>query len=129
MEYKYLVHSELQKKVEKGLGEDDPPFITSISDLITIIEKNSKSGALTCNSICNIFDKHADSGKIYLAEVDQDSIINALFQDQSWASFTNKKMDPIHIVRHLSLIKYSDAIWWDDNIYTEMKSLFNEDSI
>lgn len=124
-----MTHSELQKKVEKGVGENDPLFITSVSDLITVVEKNSKRSALTCKEICSSFDQYVSSGKIFLAEVNQDSIVNALFEEHSWDTLANKKIDPIHILRHLSLIKYSDAIWWDNSIYNEMKSLFNEDGI
>jgi hypothetical protein len=128
MNTKYLSKNPLEKYLNKEDQEIDDKtiFITSISDLIEVIETNNKrpSSELNCADICRNLEPYTNSGKIHIAELDQEKLYNNLFEDEIWQKFSNAKENPLQIVRYLSLRKFDESVWWTESIFDEMKSQY-----
>lgn len=121
MIFKYLPKTSLEETVLSDKHNGDCFYITSISDMIQVVDEYSKENQSTGKVICSKFKEKSDLGIVYLAEFDQSSLSNSLHDESLWEVVKTVSNDPIHIIRHLSLKKYDESIWWSEEIYSEMK--------
>lgn len=129
MDELYISNNELENlltrdQIPDKIAQKMSVGISSIADLIEIIEGSRKSRNDKTAQLCNSCKQHSSNGDIYLAELDGSLLLKNLFDDEIWDKFANTKSNPLMIARYISLKKADETIWWSDAIYEQMKSIY-----
>jgi hypothetical protein len=113
---KNTIPSEIRDKV--GIG------VTSISDLIELIEYRRKKENDLTNRVSDLCKEYIEKGILNVAEVDQHVLKMNLFDEEVWEKFASVKADPLIILRYVSLKKFDETVWWSEAIFEQMKSIY-----